>query len=74
MQVDWGSGPYAFRCLIEDTDPITGPVIKVGGHVRGATAILPVTNADLIGPARQYHAYVYGRADHAGRPGRTLAG
>jgi iron uptake system component EfeO len=58
MQVDVGSGSYAFRCLIEDTDPMTGPVIKVGGHVRGGTAILPVTNDDLIGPAKEYHAYV----------------
>jgi iron uptake system component EfeO len=58
MQVDVGSGIYAFRCLIEDTDPMTGPVIKVGGHVRGSTAILPVTSDDLIGPAKEYHVYV----------------
>ena len=25
MPVDLGSGSYAFRCLIEDTDAITGP-------------------------------------------------
>lgn len=58
MRVDLGSGRYAFRCLIEDTDPITGPVISIGGHQRGATAILPVTSADLLGPAKAYHAYV----------------
>ncbi len=28
-----GSGTYAFRCVIEDIDPITGPAVKVGGHV-----------------------------------------
>jgi iron uptake system component EfeO len=58
MRVDVGSGTYAFRCLLEDTDPITGPSVWVSGHVRGAPGILPVTVNDLIGPARQYHAYV----------------
>jgi iron uptake system EfeUOB component EfeO/EfeM len=58
MRVDVGSGKYAFRCLIEDVDPITGPVVRIGGHVRGDPAILPVTSADLITPAHEYHAYV----------------
>lgn len=58
MRVDVGSGRYAFRCLIEDTDAITGPTVTVAGHSPGAPAILPVTTNDLIGPARQYHAYV----------------
>jgi len=58
MRVDLGSGRYAFRCLIEDTDTITGPVVRIGGHQRGATAILPVTAAGLIGPAKAYHSYV----------------
>ena len=58
MRVDVGSGAYAFRCLIEDVDPITGPVVRIGGHARGDPAILPVTSADLITPAHEYHAYV----------------
>jgi iron uptake system component EfeO len=58
MYVNVGSGSYAFRCLFDDTDPMTGAVIKVGGHVRGGTAILPVTDNDLIGPAKEYQAYV----------------
>jgi iron uptake system EfeUOB component EfeO/EfeM len=58
MRVDVGSGSYAFRCLIEDVDPITGPVVRIGGQVRGDPAILPVTSADLITPAHEYHAYV----------------
>jgi iron uptake system component EfeO len=58
MPVDVGSGTYAFRCLLEDTDPITGPSVRVGGHVPGAPAILPVTQNDLLTPAREYHAYV----------------
>lgn len=58
MPVDVGSGAYAFRCLLEDTDPVTGPSVRVGGHSRGATAILPVTENDLVTPAHEYHSYV----------------
>ena len=58
MRVDVGSGRYAFRCLLQDTDPLTGPTVRVGGHHQGAPAILPVTTDDLLGPARVYHAYV----------------
>jgi iron uptake system component EfeO len=58
MRINVGSGSYAFRCLIEDTDAITGPTEKVPGHTRGATAILPVTSNDLLAPASEYHQYV----------------
>jgi iron uptake system component EfeO len=58
MRLDLGSGAYAFRCLFEDYDPITGPTTVIGGHARGTPAILPITNNDLLGPAKQYHAYV----------------
>ena len=58
MQVDLGSGRYAFRCLVEDNDAITGAVVTIAGHVRGDRAVQPVTNDDLIGPAQQYKVYV----------------
>jgi iron uptake system component EfeO len=58
MRLKVGSGTYAFQCVLEDTDPIQGPSVKVAGHVRGAPAVLPVTTNDLIKPAREYHAYV----------------
>jgi iron uptake system component EfeO len=58
MRINVGSGSYAFRCLIEDTDAITGPTEKVPGHTRGAAAILPVTDDDLLTPASEYHKYV----------------
>jgi iron uptake system component EfeO len=74
MRVDLGSGRYAFRCLIEDTDPITGPVVRIAGHQRGAAAILPVTQDDLLGPAQAYHAYVTaGLATLAGQVGALTA-
>jgi iron uptake system component EfeO len=58
MRLDLGSGRYAFRCFIQDTDTLTGPAVRVGGHYPGARGILPITTTDLLGPARVYHAYV----------------
>jgi iron uptake system component EfeO len=73
MPVHVGSGRYAFRCLLEDTDPITGPSVRVGGHARGAVAILPVTDNDLVGPADAYHAYVTAGLRVLARQTRALA-
>jgi iron uptake system component EfeO len=58
MRLDMGSGSYAFRCLFDDYDPITGPTVVIGGHASGTPAILPVTSNDLLAPATEYHAYV----------------
>ncbi len=58
IRLDLASGSYAFRCFIQDTDTLTGPTVRVGGHHQGAQGILPVTTNDLLGPARAYHAYV----------------
>ena len=58
MRLDVGSGSYAFQCFIQDTDTLTGPTVRVGGHHPGARGILPMTTDDLLGPARVYHAYV----------------
>src|SRR5271170_1003081 len=53
-----GSGQYAFRCLFDDFDPLTGPTETVRGHAPGSPAILPVTLTDLLPPGKEYHAYV----------------
>lgn len=53
MRLNVGSGSYAFRCLFEDTEALTGRTVVVGGNARGTPAILPVTRNDLFGPARQ---------------------
>jgi len=58
MRVDLGSGTYAFQCVIEDVDPFTGPSVRVPGHVKGQQGIVPVTSNELIGPSKEYHAYV----------------
>jgi iron uptake system component EfeO len=67
MRVDVGSGSYAFRCFIQDTDTLTGPTVRVGGHYQGAPGILPVTTNDLLGPARVYHAYASAGLDRLAR-------
>ncbi len=58
MPVDLGSGRYELRCLVEDNDAITGPTVRIGGHVKGDRAVAPVTSDDLIEPARRYQGYV----------------
>jgi iron uptake system component EfeO len=58
MSLDVGSGRYAFRCLFDDADPMTGPTVTVPGHVKGFAATVPVTFNDLVGPAKEYQAYV----------------
>jgi iron uptake system component EfeO len=58
MRVDLGSGTYAFRCFLEDFDPLTGPRVRIAGHARGAPGVVPVTSQDLIPVSKAYHAYV----------------
>jgi len=58
MTLNVGSGKYAFRCLFQDTDPMTGPTVIVSGHAKGQPAILPVTYNDLIEPAKAYQNFV----------------
>ena len=67
LRLDLGSGSYAFQCFIQDTDTLTGPTVRVGGHHPGTPGILPVTTNDLLGPARVYHAYVSAGLDTLAR-------
>jgi iron uptake system component EfeO len=58
MDVQLGAGQFAFRCLIEDTDPITGPVTQLQGDARGGPAVVPVTKNDMLPLVKQYEAAV----------------
>ncbi len=59
MRVLLGRGTYAFRCLADETDAVTGPSVNVtDGPARGAPAILPVTDQDLHDPVLRYREYV----------------
>lgn len=68
MRVTLGPGAYALRCLIEDVDPIMGPTVHITGSGTSSPGVVPVTNADLLGPLKQYTAYVTaGVADLVGK-------
>lgn len=58
MSLNVGAGKYAFRCLFQDTDPMTGPTVTVAGHAKGQPAILPVTYNDLVGPVKTYQNFI----------------
>jgi iron uptake system component EfeO len=58
MDVQLGAGQFAFRCLIEDTDPITGPVTRLQGDAKGGPAVVAVTKNDLLPLVKQYEAAV----------------
>jgi iron uptake system component EfeO len=58
MDVQLGAGDYAFRCLIEDTDAITGPTVKLTGDGKGGPAAAAVTKNDMLPLVKQYEATV----------------
>jgi iron uptake system component EfeO len=63
MVVDLGSGTYAFKCLAEDTDAVTGPSVVVPGHTPQGPAALPVNQHDLIPPTLTYQKWIGARMD-----------
>jgi iron uptake system component EfeO len=73
MSLDVGSGKYAFLCLFDDFNPITGPTVTVGGHAAGALAILPVTYNDLIPLAKKYQQELQAGIAVLARETATLA-
>jgi iron uptake system component EfeO len=59
MRVRLGNGVYAFRCLVEDTQAIVGPSVRItGGHGGSSPAVVPVTTNDLLAPIRTYRDHV----------------
>ena len=79
MRLTFGQATYAFRCLAEDTDAVTGPAIQVtDGPPPSAPAVLPISNQDLTGAVTAYRGYVTkGLATLAGNVAtlvRTLRG
>jgi iron uptake system component EfeO len=73
MSLDVGSGKYAFLCMVEDFDAVTGPTVTVGGHVAGTPAIVPVTYNDLYALAKDYAKYTEGGLQVLARQTTTLA-
>jgi iron uptake system component EfeO len=65
MEVNVGSGAYAFECELQRYGTIIGPIVRVPGAARGTPGVLSVTFNDLIGspndplaPASAYRAYL----------------
>ncbi|MGW2369249.1 imelysin family protein [Streptomyces sp. NPDC001667] len=61
-----GPGAYAFVCLPEDADAVTGPTVRISGPARGSgggPAAVPVTNEDLVPAALDYQRWVGERMD-----------
>jgi iron uptake system component EfeO len=58
MDVQLGAGRYAIRCLIEDTDAITGPTVTLAGDALGGPAAVAVTKNDMLPLVKQYEAAV----------------
>lgn len=74
MDVQLGAGRYAIRCLIEDTDAITGPTVTLTGSGQGGPAIVPVTKNDMLPLVKKYEAgVVRGVADLAAKTDKLRA-
>lgn len=58
MQVTLGKASYAFRCLGEDTDAVTGPTIQVTDGPPPVAPVLPISKQDLTAAVTQYRSYV----------------
>ncbi|MGI8667351.1 MAG: imelysin family protein [Jatrophihabitans sp.] len=59
LDVDLAAGSYRIRCAMEDADVVDGPVITLTGRAGDSSpGVQPVTQAELIGPTRQYQRYV----------------
>jgi iron uptake system component EfeO len=58
MPVDVGSGAYTFECDGTTYGNRTGPTVRVPGHVRGGTAIAPVSVGEMSAATAQEAAYV----------------
>lgn len=63
LQVTLGDGTYAFTCVPDDADAVTGPTVRItgGGKVRSGPAAVPVTQQELIPPTLAYQKWIQAR-------------
>ncbi|MFE9608860.1 EfeM/EfeO family lipoprotein [Streptomyces sp. NPDC006012] len=59
LTVRVGRGAYAFKCIPDDADAVTGPTVRITAGRSGPSAA-PVTEHDLIPPALAYQKWVGG--------------
>lgn len=62
LRVTLGNGTYAFKCLPDDADAVTGPTVRItGAKVRSGPAAVPVSQQDLIPPTLAYQKWIQAR-------------
>ncbi|MFF4209580.1 EfeM/EfeO family lipoprotein [Streptomyces sp. NPDC001796] len=66
LTVRLGKGSYAFSCLPDDADAVTGPTVRITSGQSGPAAA-PVTEHDLIPLAIDYQKWVAGGLDQVVR-------
>jgi iron uptake system component EfeO len=66
LTADLGKGAYAFTCVPDDADAVTGPTVRVTSG-RGGPAAAPVSVHDLIPPSLDYQKWVAGGLDQVVR-------
>ncbi|MGW7522364.1 EfeM/EfeO family lipoprotein [Streptomyces sp. NPDC054783] len=66
LTVRLGQGNYAFKCVPDDADAVTGPTVRITGGQHGPGAA-PVSEHDLIPPALAYQKWVGGGLDQVVR-------
>jgi iron uptake system component EfeO len=58
MQVDVGSGQYAFQCEGTSYGPLTGPTTDVPGNVPDSQAVVPATVAQTLAATTSEKTYI----------------
>ncbi|MEV0479038.1 EfeM/EfeO family lipoprotein [Streptomyces sp. NPDC050508] len=62
LGVTLGNGSYAFTCLPDDADAVTGPTVRItGSKVRSGPAAVPITQQELIPPTLAYQKWIRAR-------------
>ncbi|MCX4853520.1 EfeM/EfeO family lipoprotein [Streptomyces canus] len=62
LRVTLGNGAYAFKCLPDDADAVTGPTVRItGARVKSGPAAVPVSQQDLIPPTLAYQKWIQAR-------------
>ncbi|MDI5967232.1 EfeM/EfeO family lipoprotein [Streptantibioticus silvisoli] len=61
MQVTVGGGSYAFKCLPDDADAMTGGTVTVPGHAPAGPSAPAVSEQDVIPATIAYQKWIGGR-------------
>jgi iron uptake system component EfeO len=73
MPVRLGNGSYAFKCLPDDGDAVTGATVRVtGSKASSGPAAVPVTQQDLIPLALAYQKWIGARMAELSERTETL--